>query len=162
MSKSKAEQALMDKFTELVDATLETHRLMRNQMAEIDDSLVTKKINEHLSLCKKSASWKNFSRPLISAPVSDWQIPVHLGQILPSTDKVAWFLVDLPLLSGRPIFEAEIGVIEEIVGKCRIFEYYVIAKDFSWVVAKNRHDEIFVMGEVVETNYGKLKNQPDS
>ncbi len=49
--------------------------------------------------------------------------------------------------------------IEKIVVECNIFQYYIIAKDFSWLIGENDHHLVFAIGEEVEKNLKEF--EPD-
>ena len=160
MPEDEVSNELFEKWHEIANATLSTEKFLATHLHELDygrDNEIFKKIYEHLSVLRESPAWNGFWRPLISVPSSNWQIVLPLSQLVPKKDEVVWFLVDLPLLSLWPVFEGKIGVIEKVANQCRLFEYYVISKDLTWVIAKNRHDELFADGDVVEKNLMKLK-----
>jgi len=151
---------IFDGWYELANATLSTEKFLATHLQELDYGLnneIFQKIYKHLSVLRESPAWIGFWSPLDSIPSSNWQIVLPLSQLVPKKDEVVWFMVDLPLLSLWPVFEGNIDIIEKVSNQCRLLEYYVISKDFSWVIAKSRHDEIFVNGDEVERNLMKLK-----
>ncbi|UEP23552.1 hypothetical protein LL999_25305 [Burkholderia ambifaria] len=61
---------------------------------------------------------------------------LHLAELAPSSRRDVWFVVD----EGdevKFIFDAPIQAISEVIKECRFFEYYVVPKDFSWMLAEN-------------------------
>ena len=160
MTENEIDEDWLEKFRELADATLDTDQFLASHLHQLDyfqDGEIFTKLYSHLSLLRESPSWKGFWRSGVSAPASNWRISVPLNQMVSRKDEVVWFVVDLPLISYWPVFEGTIEAIEVVTKERQLFEYYVISKELDWVIAKSRHDEIFVDGAVTEVNGIELK-----
>ena len=161
MPNDEVRNELFEKWREMVDATLSTEQFLASHLHELDygrENDIFKKLYEHLSDLRDSPAWHGFWRAFNSLPSSNWQIVLPLSQLVPNQDEVVWFLVDLPGLSLWPVFEGSVDTVEKVVNQCRLVEYYVIAKDLRWVIAKSRHDELFANGETVENNVMNWKD----
>ena len=93
--------------------------------------------------------WEAFSRPSTSAefPTGDgWR---RLAQIVPDPDELVWFIVEDDQLSHYPVFEVTPRAASRIIGECYGFEYYLVAKDYSWLVCETHHNRVFAVGRVV-------------
>ena len=49
-----------------------------------------------------------------------------------------------------PVYEIDAGDVEKLIDDCPGFEYYVVAKDFSWLVVETHHDQYYVCREFDE------------
>jgi len=87
------------------------------------------------------AWWANFKVKPTILRYEDDSGYLHLAELAPSSARNVWFVVD----EGNEekfIFDAPIEAISEIIKECRFFEYYVVSKDFSWVLAENDHGDL--------------------
>jgi len=108
------------------------------------DKEILKKIDEQISLLKAFPSWEEFTR----IPLGGWKASYPFSQIVPDPNEVVWFIDE----SKTSVFEATIHEIEKFVSKYEIIQYYLIAQDFSWAIAKNHQNKLFAVGDVVEKN----------
>jgi hypothetical protein len=160
MAEDEIGEDLLEKLRELSDATLETKQFLAAHLHQLDydqDREVFTKLYAHLSALRESPSWKGFWHSSIAAPESNWQVAMPLSKMVSRKDEVVWFLVDLPLLSYWPVFEGTVESIEWVTKARQLFEYYVISKELDWVIAKSRHDEVYVAGAVTKVNGIELK-----
>lgn len=162
MVKNQVSEDWIEKVVELASADLDTDKFLATHLHKLDylqDNDILKRAYKHLSSLRESPSWKGFWRSCISAPSSNWQISLPISNIAPNKDETVWFLVELTTISYHPMFEGKVEIVEAVANQIRLLEYYVISKDFTWVIAKSRHDEIFVNGDVVEQNLKKLTSK---
>lgn len=84
----------------------------------------------------------------------------NLNLIVPDVEEPCWFLFQLWTLSGPPIYEGTIKQIEKITRQQNDlkYEYYIIPKDFRWLIAKDHKNEMIAIGEEVENKLDRLKN----
>jgi hypothetical protein len=47
-----------------------------------------------------------------------------------------------------PVYDATPAVVQQIIGECYGFEYYLIAKNLSWLLCENHHDMVIAVGGV--------------
>jgi len=56
---------------------------------------------------------------------------------LPENLATTWFLVDIDLfLSTWFLYDAAFSSVEKILEKYKFSQYYIVAKDFSWLIMK--------------------------
>lgn len=103
--------------------------------------------------------WEELNRAYTSIQCKDSQSLPRLSQIVTNPQEPVWFLFDLMFLSGYPVYEGTIVEIEEITKERNNLRCYIIAKDFSWLVAKNHRNEVIAIGEDVERNLNQLRNE---
>ena len=68
---------------------------------------------------------------------------LHLEDVAPTLEGNIWFIVDedneLMYLYKMPLNKVKV-----IIGECRYFEYYVVAENFSWLIAENDHGNLLL------------------
>jgi hypothetical protein len=56
-------------------------------------------------------------------------------------------MVEDDQLEFNPIYDVKPAIIKDIIGNCFGFEYYIIAKDKSWLLCENHHSRLFGVGD---------------
>jgi hypothetical protein len=92
-------------------------------------------------------SFRNTSTRVTFESGDGWK---HLPNIVPNPDEPVWFIAEDDQLPYFPVFETTPQVASSILGECYAFEYYLIAKDLSWLLCENHHNVIHAIGPVVE------------
>jgi hypothetical protein len=93
--------------------------------------------------------WESFSRPSCARHFDDgtgWQ---KIPAVVPDQDQSVWFIAEDNALPHYPVFETTAAAASRIVGECYGFEYYIVAKDLSWLVCENHHNTVIAVGEQV-------------
>jgi hypothetical protein len=104
--------------------------------------------------------WEAFRFPATSVYFDDGKGWERLTQLVPSASEKVWFIVGEDGSRYGPVYETSTEVVQQVLGECYPFEYYLVAKDFSWLIGENHHDVMFAIGELVEANL-KLYSSPD-
>ncbi|MGM9481405.1 DUF6756 family protein [Roseateles sp. NT4] len=94
--------------------------------------------------------WEAFKEPGVSLPFvagDGWR---KLPRIVPRPSEPVWFIAEDDQLPQYPVFEMSAEVASKIIGECYGFEYYLIAKDLSWLVCETHHNVICAVGAAVE------------
>ena len=63
---------------------------------------------------------------------------LHLEELMSSSDEDVWFIADEDN-EFMHLYEMPLKKAKDVIGACRYFEYYVVAKDLSWLMAENDH-----------------------
>jgi hypothetical protein len=92
--------------------------------------------------------WEAFTGEPVSRRVNDgWRL---LTQLVPDPDQPVWFIVEDDQLPSYPVYEATPTAIERVIGECvGFFEYYLVAKDMSWLLCENHHDHLVGVGSPI-------------
>ncbi|MCM5683009.1 hypothetical protein M8A51_26200 [Schlegelella sp. S2-27] len=94
--------------------------------------------------------WEDFrsSGESVHFPAGDgWR---HLVQVAPNADEQVWFIVEEDHLLHYPVYETTVRHAIAVVGECYGFEFYLVAKDLSWLLCETHHDVVCAVGEAVE------------
>jgi hypothetical protein len=97
--------------------------------------------------------WEAFREPGVSVPFPAGDGWRKLPSIVPNPSESAWFIAEDDQLPQYPVFETSAEVAVRVIGECYGFEYYMVAKDFSWLVCETHHNVVYAVGAAVE---GKL------
>ncbi|THF71098.1 hypothetical protein E7T06_04655 [Deinococcus sp. Arct2-2] len=85
--------------------------------------------------------------------------PDYLAQILSAEERV-WFIAEDwegNKKSGNFwIFEGRVAAIISVPNEIHAFEYYLVAKDFSWLICENHHNQMLGIGKPIEERIHKL------
>ena len=93
--------------------------------------------------------WEAFRDPSASLEVADgngWRL---LPGLAPDAQERVWFIAEDEELETFVVFDTTAEVASRIIGDCYAFEYYLLAKDFNWLICENHHNVLFVVGEAV-------------
>ncbi len=55
-----------------------------------------------------------------------------------------------------PVYEGTPEAIQAVIGECYGFEYYLVAKDLSWLICETHHDDMIAIGTEVEEHLRQL------
>jgi len=94
--------------------------------------------------------WESFREPgasLAFASGDGWR---KLPLIVPNPSERIWFIAEDDQLPQYPVFETSAEMASRIIGECYGFEYYLIAKDLSWLVCETHHNVLCAVGQAVE------------
>ena len=98
--------------------------------------------------------WEAFVGKAVSHQVSDgWKL---ISRIVPRLNEHVWFIAEEDTLPHYPVFDATPEAVEKVVGECFFFEYYLVAKDLTWLICENHHDYLIAVGEPVATRLSLL------
>jgi hypothetical protein len=67
-----------------------------------------------------------------------------IKDILPSHENSYWFIPETEA-DDLPVFDMTSSEIEAVLAECPFFEYYVLDKKNSWLVAESDHDQFHVI-----------------
>lgn len=97
--------------------------------------------------------WEDFNLPATRIGFPDSSLGLQLlVKIVPSAEDKVWLIIEDDQLPFFPVCEANTTIIQAVIGECYHHEYYIIAKDFSWLVCDTHHNEIIAIGQQVEAN----------
>jgi hypothetical protein len=93
--------------------------------------------------------WEDFRFPTKSIQCTNQSGFEYLTRIVPNQKEKVWFIAGDSQATFIPVYEAKPEAIQNLLGECFGFEYYLIAKDFSWLICENHHDLLIVIGDEV-------------
>ena len=79
---------------------------------------------------------------------------VELSTVIPDKTGACWFLpeTDEPSL---PVYEVDASSLPQLIKECPYFEFNIVAKDFSWLVAESDHNVYFLCRSKAEEHVGE-------
>lgn len=93
--------------------------------------------------------WEAFREPTASLQVPDgcgWRV---LAELVRDANERVWFIAEPEPEQASVVFDSTPEVISRNIGECYAFEYYLVAKDFAWLICENHHNVLIVVGESV-------------
>jgi hypothetical protein len=72
-----------------------------------------------------------------------------LQDVLPAGETKCGLIPETGSSSGLPVYSLDARSLSPLLAECPYFEYYIVAEDFSWLVAESDHNVLFVCRPVV-------------
>jgi hypothetical protein len=92
--------------------------------------------------------WEHFRQIATTAQTEQgWKL---LPELVPCSTESVWLITEEDDAGNHQVLETTAVWASRILGECYAFEYYLVAKDLSWLVGENHHDVVFAIGKDVE------------
>jgi hypothetical protein len=92
--------------------------------------------------------WERFTLPEASHRFEDGKGFTRITALVPDAHEKVWFVAEDDELPYFPVYDATPAIAQRIIAECYGFEYYLIAKDLSWLLCENHHDLVIAAGSV--------------
>ena len=102
--------------------------------------------------------WDNFRENYSSLYFENGKGFLKLNEICPDPKENVWFVAESSALPFFPVYDGTVEAIQRVLGECHAFEYYLINKDYRWLVCENHHDVVFAVGSPVKERLEQLKS----
>ncbi|UOE47098.1 hypothetical protein MTO98_22090 [Mucilaginibacter sp. SMC90] len=76
--------------------------------------------------------------------------PDHFSEIIPDLTRKVWLMIEDVQDDFYPIYDVDPNYIRDILNECFGFEYYIIDKDYKWLLCENHHDSLFGVGDILK------------
>jgi hypothetical protein len=83
--------------------------------------------------------WLGLKLPFKQFPANQMQ----LSDVLPSSEGSCWLFPETDA-NEFGVYEIDARNVESVLQECAYFEYYVLARNLSWLVAESDHSLVFV------------------
>ena len=110
--------------------------LSQNEAMEVQDEVTRR----YVKVSTPCTWWWNLSRPIDESYDRN---TVRLSSIIPTRAGSCWLIPDTEE-EWLPVYELEMDQIEMLIDDCPGFEYYLVAKDFSWFIVETHHDQYYI------------------
>jgi len=94
--------------------------------------------------------WEAFRNPGTTASFESSDGWRHIARIVPDPDEPVWFIAEENQLPHYPVFATTPKIASAIIGQCYAFEYYLVAKNLSWLLCENHHNVMHAVGRAIE------------
>ncbi len=81
---------------------------------------------------------------------------LQLAKIVPEPEAKVWLVVVEDQPDIFRLYLGEVTVIQDILGECYGFEYYLVDCALEWLICENHYDFIIALGSEVVENLRKL------
>ena len=99
--------------------------------------------------------WESFSKPSESVTFPDNKGFERIIELVPDPAERVWFVVEENQMLFYPIYEATPETIQNVIGECYGFEYYIIPKNRDWLLCENHHSRVIGLGEIINRKLAK-------
>lgn len=114
--------------------------------------------------------WNHLKGDTVAVQMPDHGGYLRLTQLIPPDERV-WFLTeDWDGKAGGHywVFEGRLDAAVALMDELFAFEYYVVSKDYGWLLCENHHDVLIGVGQPITDRLGRMdlqeirvpKNQP--
>lgn len=93
--------------------------------------------------------WEHFRLPTAIARFDDQKAFTRICEVVAKPDEPVWFVAEESRLRCNPVFAATPRLIMDVIGECNGFEYYLVAKDYSWLLCETHHDAMIAIGDAM-------------
>src|SRR5262245_26975614 len=116
--------------------------------ASVNQSVPVKKLSDQDASLVKEAARRRYVKgnPRVwwldlATPVDEQydRRSVDLDSVIPGKSGTCWLI---PENEKRPVYEVDVAQIRKLLDDCGLFEYNLVARDFSWLLAETDHDMI--------------------
>jgi len=114
------------------------------------DELYHKVLNHFVASGDRRWWWEDFRLPGKSVTFDSGDGWKRLPQIAPNPTEFVWFIAEEDSLPYYPVFETTPEIASLVIGECYAFEYYIVAKDLTWLLCETHHNVMHAIGASVE------------
>lgn len=136
----------IDRAVELLQLTSSVNRL---PLAEAED--VNRQVLARFADGNHSRWWWESFPESQSAVFDDGLGYQRISMLVPDANERCWFIVESHASSPYSVYDASPADIASILGECFCFEYYIVPRDFSWLICENHHGVVIGCGEPIES-----------
>jgi hypothetical protein len=138
--------------------TLADPTVVCRELPEIEGEQVFHKALAHFVISgDRKWWWEDFRQP--STGVKQQNAFRFLPTLVPDKSELVWFIAEDDQLPFYPVYDATPEAVSRIVGECYGFEYYLIQKQFKWLLCENHHDMLIGVGEPIEEKLKEIEAQ---
>lgn len=91
------------------------------------------------------AWWLSLREPCTVIDYPDASGCKHLTEHWFHPDPFCWFIPETEK-TDLPVYEAEVAILPRLLSECSFFEYYLVSKDYSFLLIENDHNQIIASG----------------
>ena len=74
----------------------------------------------------------------------------HITEFVPDANEQVWFIVEDDSLPFYPVYDTTSAAIRAVIAECYGFEYYIVQREFEWLLCETHHNRMIGVGRVVE------------
>ncbi|HEV7747814.1 MAG TPA: DUF6756 family protein [Pyrinomonadaceae bacterium] len=113
--------------------------------------LVVQKAQVTFVIGNPRAWWMSLKYPFDSFDYSEGFGFQDLARHVPPGNEKCWFIPETEE-QYPPVFDAEVESIPLVLAQCISFEYYLVGKQFDWLITESDHNQIIVSRVAALTN----------
>lgn len=94
--------------------------------------------------------WENFCPPGEAVRFDGGDGWKQLRHFVPDPHERVWFIAEDGSRPHYPVFDVTPDIASLVIGECYGFEYYLLAKNMTWLLCENHHNVVCGVGPAVE------------
>lgn len=149
-------ETIVDEINQAVARLGLSSTAMRQLLAPQSTDVFGAALDHFVSSGDRPYWWEDFRQEGMSVCFEDGQGWKRVPEIAPASDELVWLIAEDGSLPHYPVFETTPKIASLVIGECHAFEYYLIAKDLSWLLCENHHNVLCAVGTLVEARLKKV------
>ena len=143
-------KTVVDEITQAIGRLSLDPAVMRLLAPSQSETVFLAALNHFVTSGDRRWWWEDFRKPGKSVTFEDGEGWRHVPKIAPDAKESVWLIAEDDSLPHYPVFETTPEVASLVIGECYGFEYYLVAKDLSWLICETHHNVLCAVGSVVE------------
>jgi len=131
------------------------------RLPKVEENRIYYEALAHFTNCKGEPTWWwEYFREELPHTSKCWRDGVafeRITKIVPDPNESVWCIVE-ENRTPYPVYLSSPSVIQKVVGNSCGFEYYILNRDFKWLLCENHHEVLIAVGEPVASNLAHLKD----
>lgn len=131
---------------ETVKSAIDNLQLSKEEIIECEENeaiSIQNKIKEAFIKGEPRAWWLSLKQPYEKIEFSNGEGYKNLAKFVPKNELKCWFIPETGDIN-LPVFYAKVDVITLVLAECHFFEYYLVGKQFDWMIIENDHNELII------------------
>jgi len=116
---------------------------------------VVERVQETFVLDSKLFWWMSLKHPFESFDYSEGFGFEDLIRHVPAGAERCWLIPETEE-EYPPVFDVEVRCITPVLAECSYFEYYLVGKQFEWLIAENDHNQVIVSRVPETASHGSV------
>lgn len=129
-------------------------RLSPSEMRELPEpenaDVVTAVLSNFVKSGHRRWWWEDFREPGVARRFHEGDGWKRIPGIVPDCMERIWFMAEDGRVAPYRVYETTPETASALVGECSGFEYYLVAKNLSWLICENHHHVVIAIGDQVE------------
>ena len=141
-------------------ATLNIAAMQFRELGEADARQVREAIEAtFMNARNRTWWWEHFRIPSSATRFDDGMAFTRICAVVQNPDEQVWFVAEDSQLPEYPVFESTPRLIQSVIGECYGFEYYLVSKNFSWLLCETHHDDFIALGDALRKRLEAAANR---
>lgn len=134
----------MSEITTWIDEAIATLQLDFRKCSDLERARIVATAHAKFVSGNPRVWWLNLK--LASTKTSS--VVSSLLDVIPLDTKTVWFIPE-DESDALTVYEGDVALLPRLLDECPLFEYYIVAQDFLWLLGETDHDEFYICKDPV-------------